>query len=83
MQPFFAAEKGCTASQLALAWLLARGADIVPIPGTSHRGRLEENLGAVRVELDEADLARIDSVAPKNIAVGERYNPAGMSTLNR
>jgi aryl-alcohol dehydrogenase-like predicted oxidoreductase len=76
-----AAEKGCTPGQLALAWVLAQGEDIVPIPGTKRRKYLEENLAAVDVELTAEDLARIDAEVPA--AVGDRYEPGGMATVNR
>jgi aryl-alcohol dehydrogenase-like predicted oxidoreductase len=76
-----AAEKGCTPSQLALAWLLAQGQDIVPIPGTKRRQYLEENLGAVDVTLSADDLARIEAVAPKGFSSGDRY--PDMSSVNR
>jgi len=69
------AEKGCTPAQLALAWLLAQGDDIVPIPGTKSRRRLEENVGAVGVALSRADLARLDAAVPPGAAAGERYMP--------
>jgi aryl-alcohol dehydrogenase-like predicted oxidoreductase len=75
-----AAEKGCTPGQLAIAWLLAQGEDIVPIPGTKRLNYLEENLAAADVPLSSDDLARIDAVAPAGVAVGERY--ADMSTIN-
>ncbi len=75
-----AARKGCTPSQLALAWLLAQGPDIVPIPGTKRRRYLEENVAAIDVELMPEDLERIDEVAPKGVATGSRY-PAGMMEL--
>jgi aryl-alcohol dehydrogenase-like predicted oxidoreductase len=78
-----AAQKGVAASQLALAWLLARGEDIVPIPGTKKRARLEENLGAANVQLTTEELQQIDEVAPQGIAAGERYPAAIMSNLNR
>lgn len=65
--------KGCTASQLALAWVQAQGADIVPIPGTKRRAFLEENLGAEKVTLTADDLARIAAAAPMGVAVGARY----------
>lgn len=78
-----AAEKHCTPAQLALAWLLAQGKDILPIPGTKRRKYLEENLGALKVELTQADLARIEAVAPKGVAAGERYQPAQMGALGR
>jgi len=77
-----AAEKGCTASQLALAWVLARGDDIVPIPGTKRRSYLDENLGAADVKLTAADLARIEQVAPKGAAAGQRYPEAMMRFVN-
>lgn len=76
-----AAEKQVTPSQLALAWLLAQGQDIVPIPGTKRRQYLEENAAAVDVALTPEELARIDEVAPKGFAVGDRY--PDMSTVNR
>ena len=76
-----AREKGCTPAQLALAWLLALGKDIVPIPGTRHRDRLEENLEASALTLTPDDLRRIDDVAPKGVAAGERYAPGGMKAV--
>ena len=78
-----AAEKGCTPSQLALAWVLAQGKDIVPIPGTKRRKYLEENIAAVNVKLTAADLARIDRVLPPGAAAGTRYPEAAMRSLNR
>jgi aryl-alcohol dehydrogenase-like predicted oxidoreductase len=77
-----ASRKKCTPSQLALAWVLAQGDDIVPIFGTKRRRYLEENLLAVSVELTPADLEEIDDVAPKGVASGDRYNEAGMRTIN-
>jgi aryl-alcohol dehydrogenase-like predicted oxidoreductase len=74
-------EKGCTSGQLALAWVLAQGDDVVPIPGTKHVEYLTENIGAVDIELSSEDLRRLDEVMPKGIATGERY--ADMSTVNR
>ncbi|WP_414756525.1 aldo/keto reductase [Anabaena sp. CCY 9910] len=74
-------EKQVTPSQLALAWLLAQGEDIVPIPGTKRRNYLEENIAATQIVLSPEDLARIESVAPKGIAAGDRY--PDMSTVNR
>jgi aryl-alcohol dehydrogenase-like predicted oxidoreductase len=65
--------KGCTPAQLALAWLLAQGEHIVPIPGTKKRDRLRENLGAADVELSAGDLARLDELAPAGVAAGARY----------
>ena len=78
-----AKEKGCTAAQLALAWVLARGDDIVPIPGTKRRNRLEENFGAQAVKLTAQDLARIEQVFPLGAASGTRYAAAQMQALNR
>lgn len=76
-----AAEKGVTPGQLALAWLLAQGNDIVPIPGTKRQKYLEENVAAVEVTLTSAELQQIAEVAPKGVAAGDRY--ADMSTVNR
>lgn len=76
-----AAEKGVTGGQLALAWLLAQGDDIVPIPGTKRRKYLEENVAAAEITLTQAELDRINEVAPKNVAAGDRY--ADMSSVNR
>ncbi len=73
-----AKEKGCTPSQLALAWVMAQGSDVVPIPGTKRRAYLEENAAAAAVELTPDDLARIDEVAPRGAAAGTRYPDAGM-----
>jgi aryl-alcohol dehydrogenase-like predicted oxidoreductase len=78
-----AAEKGCTPAQLALAWVLAQGKDIVPIPGTKRRKYLEENVAALDVEITQEDLKRIDEIAPKGVATGLRYPEAGMATVNR
>jgi aryl-alcohol dehydrogenase-like predicted oxidoreductase len=75
--------KGCTPAQLALAWLLAQGDEIVPIPGTKRRTFLDQNVGALRVELTPDDLARIDEVAPKGAAAGARYPEAMMTLVNR
>jgi aryl-alcohol dehydrogenase-like predicted oxidoreductase len=68
-----AAAKGCTPGQLAIGWLLAQGPDIVPIPGTKRLSYLEDNLGAVDVSLSADELARIEEVAPKGFAIGDRY----------
>ncbi len=76
-----AAEKGITPAQLAIAWVLARGDDLVPIPGTKRRTYLEQNAAAVDVELTADDMARIDSELPE--VAGERYDKAGMATVNR
>lgn len=77
-----AAEKGCTPSQLALAWVLAQGPNIVPIPGTTKRSHLAENVGALKIMLTPEDLKRIDEVAPKGVAAGERYSETGMRFVN-
>ena len=77
-----AREKRCTPAQLALAWLLARGGDIVPIPGTKRRSYLEENVRAVDVALSESDLRRIDEAAPQGVTSGPRYPEGGMLTIN-
>ncbi|MBS5913579.1 MAG: aldo/keto reductase [Paenibacillus macerans] len=69
----FAARKGCTASQLALAWLLAQGDQIVPIPGTKRLDRVRENLGALEVTLSAEELAEIERISPKGAAAGARY----------
>jgi aryl-alcohol dehydrogenase-like predicted oxidoreductase len=69
-----AAAKRCKPSQLALAWVLAQGDDVIPIPGTKRRSYLEENLGAIGVALDAGDLTRLDEAAPRGAAAGERYN---------
>ena len=78
-----AAAKGCTPAQLALAWVLAQGGDIVPIPGTKKRKYLEENAGGLSVTLTQEDLRRIDEILPSGAAVGTRYPEAMMSFVNR
>jgi len=78
-----AEEKGVMPGQLALAWLLHQGDDIVPIPGTKRRKYLKENAAAAKVTLTEEDLRRIDEVVPKGVAAGERYPEALMRTINR
>jgi aryl-alcohol dehydrogenase-like predicted oxidoreductase len=78
-----AKEKKCTAGQLALAWLLAQGSDIIPIPGTKRRKFLEENAGAASVKLTSEDLRRIDEVAPHGAAAGQRYPEAMMKLVGR
>jgi aryl-alcohol dehydrogenase-like predicted oxidoreductase len=75
-----ATEKGITPAQLAIAWVLAQGEDLVPIPGTKRRSYLEQNAGAVDVELTDEDLARIDDDLPE--AAGERYEEVGMAAVN-
>ncbi|WP_225764259.1 aldo/keto reductase [Inquilinus sp. Marseille-Q2685] len=76
-----AAEKGCAPSQLALAWVLAQGDDVVAIPGTRSIARLEENLGALQVTLTPEDLARLDAAIPPGAAAGTRYPAAGMTSV--
>jgi aryl-alcohol dehydrogenase-like predicted oxidoreductase len=78
-----AQDRGCTPAQLALAWVLAQGDDMVPIPGTRSIARLEENVAAADVHLDDADLARLASISPKDKVAGERYTPDGMAFVNR
>ena len=78
-----ATEKGVSASQLALAWLLAKGEDIVPIPGTKRRTYLEENVAAGEITFTEDELQRIEEIAPKGGAAGDRYAAQHMSSLNR
>jgi aryl-alcohol dehydrogenase-like predicted oxidoreductase len=77
-----AAEKHCTAAQVALAWLLARGEDIVPIAGTKKRSYLEQNVSAVEIKLTQADLARLDRVAPAGATAGARYPQEAMQRVN-
>jgi aryl-alcohol dehydrogenase-like predicted oxidoreductase len=77
-----AAQKHVTPSQLALAWLLAQGDDIVPIPGTRRQKNLEENIGATEITLTADELQQIEAVAPKGFTSGDRYPAASMSTLN-
>jgi aryl-alcohol dehydrogenase-like predicted oxidoreductase len=77
-----AREKKCTPGQLALAWLLAQGKDIIPIPGTKRRKYLEENAGALKIKLSPEDLRRIDEVAPKGAASGPRYPETMMTWVN-
>lgn len=77
-----ATDLGCTPAQLALAWVLAQGDDIVPIPGTKRMAFLEQNIGALDIALDQATLADINAVFPADAAAGARYNEQGMETLN-
>jgi aryl-alcohol dehydrogenase-like predicted oxidoreductase len=77
-----AADKGCTPAQLALAWVLRQGEDIVPIPGTKRRKYLEDDLGALEVELSDADLARIDDILPPGAAQGTRYPDVSMASID-
>ncbi|MFL6737038.1 MAG: aldo/keto reductase [Sphingomonas sp.] len=78
-----AKEKGCTTAQLALAWVLAQGNDIVPIPGTKHVKYLDQNIEALKVELSDQDLDRLNAILPPGAAAGERYHARGMETVNR
>jgi aryl-alcohol dehydrogenase-like predicted oxidoreductase len=78
-----AARKGCTKAQLALAWALAQGKDIIPIFGCKRRKYLEENLGALNVSLNAADLAELDAMFPKDAAAGKRYPDAALAVVNR
>jgi aryl-alcohol dehydrogenase-like predicted oxidoreductase len=78
-----AQEKGCTTAQLALAWVLAQGEDIVPIPGTRHIKYLDENIGALEIKLTPEDLKRLDEILPPGAAAGTRYHARGMETINR
>jgi aryl-alcohol dehydrogenase-like predicted oxidoreductase len=78
-----AREKGCTTAQLALAWVLAQGNDIVPIPGTRHIKYLDENIDALEVKLTSADLKRLDEILPPGAAAGTRYHARGMESINR
>ncbi|MFL6760216.1 aldo/keto reductase [Sphingomonas sp.] len=77
-----AREKGCTTAQLALAWVLAKGEDVVPIPGTKHRKYLDENIGALEIKLSGDDLKRLDEILPPGAAAGPRYHERGMETVN-
>jgi aryl-alcohol dehydrogenase-like predicted oxidoreductase len=77
-----ASEKRCKASQLALAWVLAQGEEVVPIPGTTRRAHLEENIAALELTLSPEDLARLNEVAPKGATAGERYPEQAMRAVN-
>jgi len=78
-----AAKKKCLTSQLAIAWVLAQGDDIVPIPGTKQRKYLEQNLGALDVRLSKEELRQIDAIAPKGVTAGTRYPEPMMQMLGR
>jgi len=78
----FAAEKGFTPAQIALAWLLAKGRDVVPIPGTKRAHYVEENAAAVDIGLSDEDLRELDRIAPVGAAAGDRYHPGGMRKVN-
>src|SRR3569833_1338196 len=74
--------KGCTTAQLALAWVLAQGDDVVPIPGTKHRRYLDDNIGAVVVQLSDEDLTRLDAILPPGAAAGTRYPAHSLAAVN-
>ncbi len=78
-----AQERGCTPAQLALAWVLAQGDDMVPIPGTRSIERLEENVHALDVTLDDADLSRLEAIVPPGVVAGQRYAEDGMKAIGR
>src|SRR4051794_33713230 len=78
-----AGEKGCTTAQLALAWVFAKGDDVVPIPGTKHRRYLDENIGALDVKLTQEEIDRLDRILPPGAAAGERYHAQAMAAVNR
>lgn len=78
-----AGEKGCSPAQLALAWILAQGENIIPMPGTKQRKYLEDNVGALQVDLTPADIERIDTILPSGIAAGDRYSDEGLADVNR
>jgi aryl-alcohol dehydrogenase-like predicted oxidoreductase len=77
-----AGEKGCTPAQLALAWLLHRSNDVIPIPGTSSMARLEENIHAASIQLSDEEAQKIEKVLPRGLVAGERYAPALMKIIN-
>lgn len=78
-----AEQKGCKPAQLALAWVAAQGQDIIPIPGTTKRTHLEDNIAALHIQLSPEDLARIEEIAPRGITAGDRFPAMGMSWINR
>jgi aryl-alcohol dehydrogenase-like predicted oxidoreductase len=78
-----AEERDCTPAQLALAWLLNRHDNVIPIPGTSSKARLEENVAAVDIELSDEDLEQIEQISPRGAVAGKRYDPAGMGLTNQ
>ncbi|MEO7277954.1 MAG: aldo/keto reductase [Sphingomicrobium sp.] len=77
-----ASDKGCTTAQLALAWVFAKGDDVVPIPGTRHITYLDENIGALDVQLSDSDVERLDAILPPGAAAGDRYHAQGMAAVN-
>ena len=78
-----AQRKGCRPAQLALAWVLAQGDDVIPIPGTKRRSYLEENVGALQIELTAEDVAKLNEAAPLGSTAGMRYPESGMAAVNR
>jgi aryl-alcohol dehydrogenase-like predicted oxidoreductase len=78
-----AEQKGCTTAQLALAWVLAQGDDIVPIPGTKHVKYLDQNIGALDVEISDDEIRKLDQILPPGAAAGERYHAQGMAAVHR
>ena len=78
-----AARKGITASQLALAWVMAKGDDLVPIPGTKRRKYLEENVAAVAVQLTPAEVSELETAVPPDAVAGGRYSDASMKTIDQ
>ncbi len=78
-----AEERDCTPAQLALAWLLNAHDNVIPIPGTSSKQRLEENVAAIDIELDDEDLEKIEEISPRGAAAGKRYDPASLGLTNR
>lgn len=78
-----AEERDCTPAQLALAWLLNSHDNVIPIPGTSSKERLEENIGAIDIELDDEDLEKIEDISPRGAAAGKRYDPSSLGLTNR
>jgi aryl-alcohol dehydrogenase-like predicted oxidoreductase len=78
-----AQRRGVTAGQLALAWVLAKGEDVVPIPGTKRRQYLEENAAAAAIRLTSAEVAELEAAVPQHEVAGERYTPANMKTIDR
>jgi len=78
-----AREKKCTTAQLALAWVLTQGKDIVPIPGTKKQTYLEQNIRAAEISLSASDITRLNDAAPLGVAAGARYPEAGMRVVNR
>ena len=78
-----AEERDCTPAQLALAWLLNRHDNVIPIPGTSNQARLEENVAAADIELSDEDLERIEQISPRGAVAGKRYDPAMLGLTNQ